>query len=153
MTTADTCRVYWNIHRKQWSVQRKGPKGWRVALTTPALALAECSFSVSQAGRNRVLREKRKNVHAFVVGKLLASGSSPSIEISGAQPVTYSPYRAGHFYLGNDTAKRIEAAYFALFTPDRKVFCAIAQYARILVVPVVITKETARCALSSETPS
>lgn len=30
--------------------------------------------------------------------------------------------------------------------------CAIL-YARILVVPVVITKETARCALSSETPS
>lgn len=145
--------MYWNLHRKQWSVQKKGPNGWRVALTTPTLALAECSFSVSQAGRNRVLRERKKNVHAFIVGKLLASGWSSSKEISGGQFVTYNPYRAGHFYLGNDTSKRIEAAYFALFTPDRKVFCAIAQYARILVVPVVITKETARCALSSETPS
>lgn len=120
--------MYWNLHRKQWSVQKKGPKGWRVAFTTPALALAECSFSVSQAGRNRVLREKRKNVHAFIVGKFLASGSSPSIEISGAQPVTYNPYRAAHFFLGHNVARRVDTASFALCTPDRKVFCAAAQH-------------------------
>lgn len=63
-------RVYRNLHKKCWSVQAKGDKGWRVVLHLRSLVLMDVEFKVSRAGRERVLREKKKNVHAFAVGTL-----------------------------------------------------------------------------------
>lgn len=63
-------RVYWNLHKKRYSVQWKTPKGWRVAYHTSQLWLDAPQFKVSAAGRERVRREHRKNVHAYIVGNL-----------------------------------------------------------------------------------
>ena len=58
--------VYFNLHKKVWSVRQKGTP----VEHTKHIMLEDVSFLVGQAGRKKVLKEKRKNVHAFVVGLL-----------------------------------------------------------------------------------
>lgn len=64
-------RVYFNLHTKLWSVQ--DAKTRRVIGHASKLLIREARFVVSEAGRQRVLREQKKNVHAFVVGELEAA--------------------------------------------------------------------------------
>lgn len=67
-------KVYWNFHRKCFSVQVRG----RVVAHCTSLALLHAHFQVSAAGRARVLREGRKNVHAFIIGYLARYEAMPS---------------------------------------------------------------------------
>lgn len=88
--------VYWNLTKKCWSVKAlEGPQKGRVVFRTTALTLTNCTFKVSKAGRDRVLREQRKNVHAGVVGYFVVDRPQPV----PPDPllVTYNPYRDGHF--------------------------------------------------------
>jgi hypothetical protein len=58
--------VYFNLHKKLFSI-RDHATGIVVGHTN-MIALENATFKVSEAGRQRVLREKRKNVHAGVLG-------------------------------------------------------------------------------------
>ena len=85
--------VYWTLHRDTYSVRR-----WRgkVAYWPAMVTLLAGTFHVSAAGRARVLREQRKNVHAFVRGEV-----APQQHLAppaGAVRVSYNPYRGGSFY-------------------------------------------------------
>lgn len=70
------------------------------------------TFHVQPAGRDKVLREKRKNVHAFVRG-MLHTSEGFGIRFPGSVPpsarVTYNPYKADHFQR-KDTGTRVDAA-------------------------------------------
>jgi len=80
--------VYWNLHQARWSVRDQRTR--KVVAHADRVLLADCHFKVSQAGRARVLRERRKNVHAFVSGTLVElNGSNLDCDIA----VTYDPYR------------------------------------------------------------
>ena len=68
--------VYRNLHNGKLSVRDHKTK--RVIAHCDEVTLAGVVFKVSQAGRERVLRERKKNVHAVVMGKLL--------EYRGAEP-------------------------------------------------------------------
>lgn len=104
-------RVYYNLHRKQLSVQSKTPKGWRVWLHANKVTLEDVEFKVSEAGRQRVLREKKKNVHAFVEGNLVLDGIG---KIEPRVWVSYNPYREiGKFYEVT-TQKTVDKAKFAV---------------------------------------
>lgn len=81
-------KCYWNLHRKCISVQYKG----RVIAHPPRIVLDDVKFKVSQAGRARVLREKKKNVHAFVCGTI-----SPFANTFEGEAVTYNPYKYNSF--------------------------------------------------------
>jgi hypothetical protein len=59
--------VYWNLHRKLWSVRQAG----KVVDHSHLLSLRDCKFLVGKAGQARVRRERKKNVHAGVSGYLL----------------------------------------------------------------------------------
>lgn len=108
--------MYWNLHKHCWSLKAmNGPMKGRVVAHAAAVELADCDFKVSEAGRQRVIREQRKNVHAGVVGDLLTfqpafpevpdslrrihnvSLSWPAVDDAEGVPVTYNPYRVGHF--------------------------------------------------------
>ena len=80
--------VYKNLHRNCWSVRQKGI----VRFHTYAIALKQCQFKVSKSGRQRVLREKRKNVHAFIKGMVTRKGD----RVKGDK-VTYDPYKMSSF--------------------------------------------------------
>jgi hypothetical protein len=93
--------VYFNLHRKCFSIKAlEGAMKGRVIAHRDAVLLFDTTFKVSQAGRERVIREKRKNVHAGVCGTWLDSKyDNPSIlRIPHlGQAVTYNPYKYTSF--------------------------------------------------------
>lgn len=64
-------RVYWNSHRRLFSVQVQNGSSWYVVGHTANVQLINATFQVSAAGHRRALREGVKNVHAFVRGTLV----------------------------------------------------------------------------------
>ena len=90
--------AYRNLHRQCWSVKAlEGPLKGRVIYHANDLTLAWCDFKVSQAGRQRVLREQKKNVHAGVVGYLTDCGEIATDGIDLDVPITYNPYKYDSF--------------------------------------------------------
>jgi hypothetical protein len=86
--------VYFNLHKKCWSIKAlEGENKNRVIGHKTQLTLLDAKFKVSQAGRNRVLKERRKNVHAGVVG-YLTEFNDATLNIK----VSYNPYKFNHFY-------------------------------------------------------
>lgn len=89
-------RVYFNLHKKLFSIQEKIDGRWKVVRHAKRILLRDATFKVSQVGRERVLREKRKNVHAFIYGE-------PWNEIGPCcgefKPVKYNPYLYSEFVL------------------------------------------------------
>lgn len=110
--------VYRNLNRKCWSVRRGG----RVAFHAESLLLGGATFHVSEAGRARVLRERRKNVHAVVRGQLLAAPEIPLVPAwvwLGKRWITYNPYQAATFT--SDAGLPVAAAYLVRFGADGRV--------------------------------
>lgn len=66
------------------------------------LLLSRCVFVVSQAGRKRVLREKRKNVHAWVEGCFGIIHAGDDKIFNDGVKVTYNPYKDIAFKYGED---------------------------------------------------
>jgi len=64
--------VYRNLHRIGYVYSVQDFKTKRVTDRTSEIFLKDCEFKVSESGRQRVLREKRKNVHAKIVGTRLS---------------------------------------------------------------------------------
>ena len=109
-------KVYFNLHKKTWSILHMTPKGWRLWGHSPHVVLADVTWKVSEAGRQRVLRERRKNVHAFGIGTWLDHESPPEGDF---KPVKYNPYECGSFCI---EGVPVHASKYAIFTPERRVF-------------------------------
>ncbi len=89
--------VYFNLHKKCFSIKAlEGDRKGRVVAHSNTVLLESCKFKVSEAGRQRVLREKRKNVHAGVTGVWINGDRVEShyefLSMVGRQ-VTYNPYK------------------------------------------------------------
>ena len=85
-------QVYYNLNKKCLSVRHKG----KVIKHCDTLVLTDADFRVQPAGRAKVLREKRKNVHAYISGTL--SGKDLSHIHKGKvweskRHVVYNPYK------------------------------------------------------------
>src|SRR6266446_2267996 len=87
-----------------YSIMQNG----RVLARRHCILLSNCTFVVRETGRQRVICEGRKNVHAFVVGRLASKEFTPKGEIGGCMGIdetgrnlpvgiTYNPYKAGYF--------------------------------------------------------
>lgn len=90
ITAGQKVKVYFNLHKKLFSVQ--DAKTGLVIGHTPAINLNDCQFKVSEAGRQRVLREKKKNVHAFVIGHYVADTEGTETEKANYNPYKYSSF-------------------------------------------------------------
>tara|TARA_R100000808_G_C2106983_1_gene122277 strand:+ start:523 stop:939 length:417 start_codon:yes stop_codon:yes gene_type:complete len=80
--------VYRNLHKKCWSVRQAG----LVKFHCSVVSLRDCVFVVQPAGHAKVIREKRKNVHAFVRG-YISNNCSPAV----LDEIYYNPYKAKTF--------------------------------------------------------
>ena len=112
--------VYWNLHKNVWSVKAlEGENKGRVIAHTKQVTLYNCTFKVSQAGRQRVLLEKRKNVHAGVVGYT----DVPDVLQPMAQSikVTYNPYRFTSFVNAEDVTQPVTKSQCVHMSADRSV--------------------------------
>ena len=65
-------RVYYNLQKNCLSVVDTSTG--RLYCHSHRIELKEAKFHVNENGRQKVLREKRKNVHAYVIGKLVHEG-------------------------------------------------------------------------------
>lgn len=95
--------VYKNLHEDCWSV--KDRQTGHVVAHADRVELSDVELKVSEAGRDRVLKEQRKNVHAGVVGTLETlvgeMKKMPSVSYrygrkdvgEQAVPITYNPYK------------------------------------------------------------
>lgn len=105
-------KVYKNLNNGLWSI--KCSKAGVVLGYASSLILTHCDFVVYELGRQRVLREKQKNVHAFVIGTLSSvDGFNPfkgrtieTIEnnkkVTNPEIVTYDPYKYPSFVSTKD---------------------------------------------------
>lgn len=105
-------RIYYNLSRAVWSIKAmEGERKGRVIGYAQAAVLRDAHTVVSEAGRQRVLREKRKNVHAYIDGTLAqVSGYqerliTPDLSFyiagtfSGYESLYYNPYKVDHFVM------------------------------------------------------
>ena len=119
--------VYYNLHKKCFSIKalesvKEGASKGRVFLHSDAIVLHYATFKVSQAGRNRVLKEKRKNVHAGVVG-YLSETLNYDYDTSEMTSVTYNPYLYTSFVTA-DSKTPVRSAD-TVYLKDRRIFAEL----------------------------
>jgi len=104
--------VYWNLHKKCWSV--RCVKTGKVIFHKQSLMVRNAEFVVSQAGRLRVLRKRRKNVHAGIRGELIEDNN---VELN--RKVRYNPYLFSSFMIQDSP---IYQAEYVRLCSTREVF-------------------------------
>jgi hypothetical protein len=73
------------------------------------LLLSRCKFVVNQKGRERVIKEKRKNVHAWIQGSMGIVHAGDDRIFSTGRKVCYNPYTNSHFELADCGEPVVEA--------------------------------------------
>ena len=111
--------IYRNLRSKTWSVRNNK----RLVIGHPKqIILMDVTFKVSQAGRNRVLKEKRKSVHAGVQGVCLPKNSKKVISsFIDIVEVTYNPYLYSSF-VRMDNKQSVTTAELVYMNEEMKVF-------------------------------
>jgi len=130
--------VYRNLHKEGNVYSLKaldGPAKGRVVAHAHGVMLEDCQFVVSETGRKRVLKEKRKNVHAGIVGELVSvAGYQTRIHVAKliealpqyndeswlktfnpGIPVTYNPYLYTSFVIKGTTTPIFKAEKVMFF--------------------------------------
>ena len=97
-------RVYWNLHRKCYSVMEA--RTGVVIQHANAVMLLDVRYTVQPAGYARTIREGRKCVHAFIDGTLV---NNKLIDFEQARRVTYNPQRGPHWH-DKDTGEVLKTA-------------------------------------------
>lgn len=130
------CFVYFNLHRKVWSIKAlEGEHKGRVIAHSSMVEMSDCTFKVSEAGRQRVLRDKRKNVHAGIVGvvRIIGENMDPLSRTAmrreanwvrhgghpAYEPITYNPYKFSTF-VRRSTETPVTSARWALLDADTR---------------------------------
>ena len=94
-------RVYFNLHKKIFSVLDK--KTGRVSFYAQILTLKNVKFIVKESGRKRVLKDKVKNVHAYIEGDML--NESP-INLDLPIKIRYNPYEHESFVIISESGDK-----------------------------------------------
>jgi|TARA_R110002094_G_scaffold1130_2_gene5679 hypothetical protein len=104
----DKIEVYRNLHKKCFSVRHKG-KVVGYLQDSEQLSLTNVKFVVQPAGRAKVLRENKKNVHAFVRGEYTGFINNLIEEVNFGpfhdldfSSVSYNPYKSDKFIVESD---------------------------------------------------
>ena len=97
--TSKQVLIYKNLHNGLFSVKQNG----LVVAHVNSIVLKNGFFDVNQAGRNRVIREKKKNVHAYVKGFIVSINTV--WENEQKRLVTYNPYNNEHFIFRDNSER------------------------------------------------
>ena len=92
MSNTDRIRTYYNLHRKCFSIQ-----DYQTGLVTEhidKLFMTNAMFVVRKSGNERVKKEGKKNVHAFVNGIRQPKWITPHLSY---QEVKYDPHTMDYF--------------------------------------------------------
>ena len=109
--------VYYNLHKHTFSLQSRNKEDYgKVIGHTEHVILKNANYVVRDSGRDKVLQEKKKNVHAFVVGEVV-EGLEGSRNVE--KVVTYNPYKCRSFYEVK-TMLPIASSQYAILRKDVK---------------------------------
>lgn len=100
-------RIYFNLHKKMLSVQEKINGSWKVVDHVEQIWLGNAKFKVSEAGRQRVLKQKRKNVHAYIEG---IANAVPE-NLTAFDSINYNPYKLERFHDGKKYVDKADFVY------------------------------------------
>lgn len=102
--------VYKNLHQDCWSIRQDG----LVKAHTNQVNLWDCAFQVNAKGRQKVLDEQRKNVHAGIKGYI----DELDLYLPSPIQVTYNPYKYDSF-VDKDTESPIYSMSNAKLTKNK----------------------------------
>ncbi len=97
----DKVKVYYNLHLHCYSIK----KGNVIVAHAPFVYLNGVTTKVNEKGRQRVIREGRKNVHAYIMGNF----TFQSFDTEQFNKMIYNPYVYSSFVDG-DTKEKVEKA-------------------------------------------
>ena len=94
-------RVYYNLQKDCWSVQKHIPgKGWRLAGHMQRLALKNVRPVIQKHGQDRTRSENKKYVHAFLEGDIRTDAWKVT---DSHRPIVYRPMTMDTFcFVGTD---------------------------------------------------
>lgn len=101
ITEGQWVEVYKNLNNGLFSIRDNKTK--LVLAHGHSFLLTDVIERVSIAGRNRVLKEQRKNVHAYLKGKI--SFKKTQLSISMNKEISYNPYTTDYFYIKDKNKK------------------------------------------------
>ena len=129
--------VYFNLHKHTWSV--RSARSGRVILHTDRVHVDKPTFVVRKAGRERVLREGKKNVHAFVRGDITVFDDFDP-DRNGYSLVSYNPYKHDTFVDVHDVMP-VRSAKRAMLQLEPRYNCPYETVMR----PYVYAEEVRSC--------
>jgi hypothetical protein len=84
--------IYRNLRTGGFSIKHHG----RVIKRDNFFIAENVTFKVNESGRQRVIQEKRKNVHAYTVCDKYISARSKD-KVDKLRIITYNPYKSANF--------------------------------------------------------
>jgi len=100
-------RVYRNLHKGNFSIQSyvQEKSGYRVTDRVSSAIFEDCTFRVYESGRKKVLRDRSKNVHAYVEPKSYRHIKG-DVDTTNLREIYYNPYEHESFVY-RDTMKKV----------------------------------------------
>ena len=112
-------KIYFNLHKKVFSILGwdADKKGWRLQFHSSNVVAEGIKFKVHETGRQRVIKEKRKNVHAFILADIVRPYptyrdmyerwiAEDIDKLVQYQFATYNPYKYDSF-VNKDTEEKL----------------------------------------------
>ena len=102
-------RVFVNPKRGCYTIMQGGA----VKASAKQIRLQDAEFLVKESGRQRMLRENRRTIHAYIVGRLVdfahPDDGVKTIDRLAGRSATYNPYRYSSF-VDRETELPLKAA-------------------------------------------
>jgi hypothetical protein len=115
--------VYRNLRGRSWSIMQRG----RVVDRVENLSAFNVELRVRPAGRRRVLKENRKNVHAFAVADGVFKMSEFMTKDDYWLKVRYNPYSYDHFFVAS-TGDKVSSARVVTFNWNGEMWASCINY-------------------------
>ena len=135
--TGQRIRIYRNLNNGRMSMQLKVDRRWLVMGHETDCVIRDVAFHVSEGGRQRVIREGCKNVHAWGEGILVAQFDA---DIYAPIRLGYNPYIHAAFVDLDDESTIMQSGRY-LVVRGNQVFVAPN---KIVHSPIVTQPQTAK---------
>ncbi|WEG18640.1 hypothetical protein PQ478_09175 [Alkalihalophilus pseudofirmus] len=112
LTEGQIVRVYRNLHKSAFSIKDK--KSGLVVAHADKVLLHNAKYIVSEKGRQRVISERTKNVHAVVEGAFVGL-EKPSCDLLLGY---YDPYQYDSF-IDKETGSKLSESELAWFENEK----------------------------------
>lgn len=115
-------RLYRNLNKTDYfSLQEKKKQGYRVIGYTNLALIIKPSFKVYKTSQKRAIKEKKRNVHAYIEfkDKIIPLVSAP--DKANLREISYNPFKFSYFFY-KDTEDFVNKLDNNLLVKEGKIF-------------------------------